>query len=328
MTKLNPTEARAGADKVLTHLALGYRPSKNYVGLQVAPAVSVPERGGLVLEFDDSCFLEEDDLRADGAAYREINRGYEGVPFSIRQHGYIYKAGEAEYEESARRGINQSTIAVDELTKKSNLMVERQIADMVFNPNNYIADRKQVVSAGSYWGGDGANSVDPYNAILYARRLISQSIGSDPTHMVVGREVWDAIITNEKLLAHYSQTSHAAITKKVLAERYGLEEILVGGATSKKTTTENNTFMWGNFAALFYRSSKIVSGQLGLAASNAYSRQDPSSFYTYVYQNHPKVSGQWYERQNGSYCWKIDYDRQPVMPMPQSAFLFINPVKL
>lgn len=327
-TRLNPTEARAGADRVLTNIAHGYRPQDNFVGLEVAPPVYVSERGGRVLEFDSASFLEQNDRRADGAVYSEIGHGYEGKPYAIDQHGYIHKCGIATYEASKATGVSQDQLAVKNLTQRSALMVEREIVDLVFNPNNYLADRKEVISAGSYWGGDGASSVDPYEAILEARSIIAKAVGSDPTHMVVGREVWDKIITNENLIQHYSQTLHTAITNQILAERFGLEEILVGSATSRTTSTGENKFMWGNFACLFYRGRKKVTGRLGLAANNAYTMADPSTFYTYVYQGHPRVSRRWFNKESSSYCWKIDYDRTSVMPMLQSAFLFIEPVKL
>lgn len=321
------SESRAKVDAVLTNLALGYKPqSSGYIGLQIAPPVPVNEYGGRILEFDDSCFEEVDDRRADGGEYREISRYYEGKPFSIEEHGLKYRLPEKALHQASKRGVNWSRLAVEDLTERSALMVERDIARMVLNPNNYPDDNKIIVGPGSYWGGADAANIDPYETILETKRFLVSKVAADPNTLVLGREVYDKMITNSKITEHYQYTSADAVTHKILAQRFGVSQILVGSAISKPTATSPKGFLWGNFAVLCYVNRNAISGSMGLGAEAGVARQEPSAFYTYTFDGHPRVSEQWYENRTGSYFRKIDYDRTPVTAMPQGAFLFINPV--
>lgn len=320
------SEARAGSNAVLTNIALGYKPqSSGYIGLQIAPPVPVDEYGGLILEFDDACFEEVDDRRADGGEYREISRFYEGKPFKIGEHGLKYRIPEKAMHQAEKVGVNQSRMAVDDLTERSALMVERDIAQMVLNPNNYDDDNKIIVGPGSYWGGDDT-AIDPYEIILETKRHLVSKIATDPNTLVLGREVYDKMIVNPEITNHYKYTSSDSVTHKMLAERFGVDQILVGNAISKPTATSPKGFLWGNYAMLCYVNRKAVSGSLGLNAASGVNRQEPSAFYTYTFSGHPRVSNRWYEERTGSYFHKIDYDRTPVAAMSQGAFLFINPV--
>jgi hypothetical protein len=319
------TQARAGSNAVLTNLALGYKPQQ-FIGLKIAPPVEVAEYGGQVIEFDAACFEAVDDTRADGSAYKEISRGYFGKSFSIESHGLSFRVPEKQYEQSAAKGLNYAMTAAIDLAERSALAVETQIAELVLNPNNYAPTNKEIIGPGSYWGGDGTNSIDPYETILEKKRQIASEIGSDPNTLILGREVFDKLITNAAVTEHYKHTSSTSLTEDILARRFGVDQILVGKAISKPTKMSPTGVIWGNYAQLCYVNRNSINGELGLAASPNMNREQPSFAYTYIMRGEPQISNRWYEEKTGNFYWKIDYDRQPVITMPQGGFLFINPV--
>ncbi|HEY9835415.1 MAG TPA: major capsid protein [Vampirovibrionales bacterium] len=320
-------ESRAGTNAVLTNLALGYKPQEaGYIGLKIAPPVAVDEYGGRILQFDDANFEEVDDSRADGGEYREISRGYEGLPFTVDFHGLRYRVPEKRFEQSLKRGVNWADLAVKDLASRSALAVEKQIANLVLNPDNYPANNKEIITAGSYWGGAGTDSIDPYEVILETRRHIVTQIGCDPNTLVLGREVFDKMVTNQAILEHYKHTNSDSITQQILARRFGVDQIIVGSSISKQTKNSEKGFIWGNFALLCYVNRNTLNGSLGLNAASGISREEPSCFYTYTYRDHPTISNRWYHEETSSWNWKIDFDRTPVACMTQGAFLFINPV--
>lgn len=162
----------------------------------------------------------------------------------------------------AQVGHNPVSRSVEVLTDLILLDREVRAANLVFNADKYASSNKKTLSGNAQWS-DFTNS-DPVNEILTALDVPVMR----PNVMVVGQQVWTKLCQHPKVVkAIYGhQTDTSVVSKKAVAELFGLEDLLVGQAqvnTAKEGKTAALARVWGKSCALIYR-NKLADNQRGI----------------------------------------------------------------
>jgi hypothetical protein len=154
--------------------------------------------------------------------------------------------------------------SVELLTQQIANVREVRAANLVFNPNSYVAAQKVVLAGASQWS-DAAS--DPVTAILTALDipLVRPNIG------VIGQAVWTKLRLHPKITAAINYAGGNAsvgptpVARAAVAELFELDELLVGEGyinTAKKGQTPVVNRVWGKHASFMYR-APVITGTEG-----------------------------------------------------------------
>lgn len=183
MNTLNTGTARI-IDPVLTGIAQGYRHAQR-VGHVLFPRVEVLQRGGQVIEFGKESFVNYNTPRAPGAHAAQIQFGYEGRPFSLRQFTLDVPIPREFMDDAARvpgidLGKRATATAMDSLT----LTLEIEQARIATDPTNYSSQNKREFSGSELWNNPDS---DPLADIEAAKDQLRITSGIEPNVTVSKR---------------------------------------------------------------------------------------------------------------------------------------------
>lgn len=324
---MNRAEVRAGYNMVLSKYATGYS-NAEFKGYYLSPFAKVPARSGIVIAFDDSAFEVVEDDRADGGPFNEIQDGYEGRPFSLKNKGFAYKVPVEFEQEAQRANIDLGQRATNSLMNRSALNVEIEQATMARNPANYNG----MVTALSGSSQFNDPSSRPDQIIETAKLAIASKIGRKPNVMLGGEQVTSALRTHPLIRANFQYTSSAAITEEMLSVYFNVQRYVSGEAVWKNPATGTTQFIWGKDLILAYVNPKAFNGngkdgQITYSPDNNIDRMaEPSKFYTYVLEDVPKVTNPFWWEMNDSWYYKIRYERGHYVTGIDSGYLVQNAV--
>jgi hypothetical protein len=191
--------------------------------------------------------------------------------------------------DQAPAGLDPLGAAAERIAAKLATAREKRVADIVFNAANYKATtNKATLSSTSQWSH--ADS-DPIKAILEAM----DGMLVRPNIMVVGRQVYTALMRHPKLVAasHGNSGLYGLAGKSFLADLFELQDIYVGEAfidSTKKGQTQSMARCWGKHAALLYRETGATVGTMT---------------YGFTAQFNDRVAMQWEDRNIGLYGGKM-----------------------
>jgi len=130
-------------DPVLTNLARGYT-NADFIGTQIFPVVEVKKEGGKIPEFNKEAFKIYNTERAIRAASNQISpEGRENIDYVLTEHDLSYPIDYRELDEDI---FNLKIHATNVVTSGIHLRLEKQIADLIQNADNYSATNKIALS--------------------------------------------------------------------------------------------------------------------------------------------------------------------------------------
>jgi len=125
---------------------------------------------------------------------------------------------------------------------------------------------------------------DPVNEILRVARVMGNSTGYRPNILTVTRDVFDSLLTNSAILDRVSgggtSAAPAHVNEKILAELFGLDEVLVSQAvenSANEGATDDIDYMFTNRCLLSHRTSTP-------------SKDMPSAGYTFLWDKPKNVT--------------------------------------
>lgn len=323
---MNRAEVKAGYNALLTTYATGYT-NAEFKGRYICPFAEVPNRTGNVIQFDDSAFDVAEDDRADGGPFNEIQDGFEGFPYSLRNKGLAYKVPVEHEEEAATANINLGKRASNSLMRRSALNVELEQARMARNPANYNG-LVTALSGTSQFNDQGSR---PDQVVETAKLAIASRTGRKPNVILGGEQVVSALRTHSQVRANFQPTSSMAITEEMLAQYFNVKRFVSAEAVWRNKVTGNLEFVWGKDLILAYVNPKAFEGnedgRIPYTTNNDIDRMaEPSKFYTYVLKGVPKVSNAFWWEMNDSWYYKIRFERQHYNTGMDSGYLVQNAV--
>jgi len=303
---MTPGAARV-IDPVLTTVARGFT-NMGLVFPMIFPIVNVAQRGGKLIEFDAEHFAEMDIERAVGANIPEINIGYAGKDYSLVQRSLAGKVPiELMEEASAVPGIGLASVAIDRVMAIVGLQIEIAAGDLIVPAN--FAGRTVALTGAAKW--DNADS-NPAKEVRSKFSTIRSQIGRDPNTLVIGKEVYDALINSQPLIERIKYSMPAvgdALDEDTLRRYFKVERLVVGGAMKgKKGAFEH---IWGKIAFLCYTNVTTLAGQ-----------GSPSFGYTYRLNGYPIAEPAYYKRENRSWMYPVTTEDTPEIVGAEAGYLW------
>lgn len=310
MTALNQNTARV-IDPILTGIAQGYT-HVHRVGHVLFPAIPVLARGGQVIEFGRESFFNYNSRRAPGAAVKNIQFGYEGKPFALRQYSLDAPVPREHMQDAEKvPGIDLGKRAVNTVMYSLTLELEIEQAEIATTAANYGANNKLALAGADCWNSPTSN---PEADIEAAKDQVRITCGVEPNRMVVNSKGFKALKHHPRIVERFKYTSSESITAKMLASLFDLDELAVGKTVYGNPDAPDGPMSdsWGNAAVLAY-----------VPVQDA-AQEQPSFGYTYTLTGHPFVEQPRWEGGIRSWVYGVTYERQPVLTGIASGFLFTN----
>lgn len=129
---------------------------------------------------------------------------------------------------------------------------EKRVAELVFNPDIYDTNKRQL-AGGDQWSAAGSKPVDDINRALDAMIMRGNTL-------VIGRDAWTKLSSHPDIVAAAYRISNAGakgmVTQEAVAALFGLQSVQVGEAwlnTARKGQTVAMQRVWGKHCALHYQ---------------------------------------------------------------------------
>lgn len=203
---------------------------------------------GQLLSNPGSATVNDRLRRAPGTAYPEVTRSSEQDSWLCVDRGLEEPLDDVNKQEESRFFDIESSTAIW-LMRQMRIAREARVAALVMSESVWGAP----VTADVAFTQANIATIDPAELIKEAKRAVDKR-QEMPNTMVVSSEMWD-LITGAKLFREFffgTAGGSAMITKQMVAEKFELEQILVGRASydttklGKDSSDSNLVWTWGN----------------------------------------------------------------------------------
>lgn len=217
-------------DSALSNLSIGYR-HPMFIADQIFPVVPVTKMSDYFFKFLKANWFTID-AKAVGpgstkprSGYKVTSDNYSCVKYAIEHPVPI------ELINNADNPITPMKTGVSWATRQLLLLKEKKISDLVMTGANWTTTE----DAAGLWVATADGSGNTFLADVYkAMEAIRLLIGVNPNTLVMDNATWLNIVQEysvKQLIAGGATTGNPAIvTKNLVAQIFGLERILVGGA--------------------------------------------------------------------------------------------------
>jgi len=264
-------------DPVLTTVAQGYS-NNNFIAEKLFPTVGVKKLKGQIPKFGKEAFIIRDTNRAVRADSNRIPPlDLELISYETKERDVEMAIDYLEEEESADFTRYETQVAKD-LVDTLALGKEKEAADLVQDPSNYISQLKnEIQPAGAF--DDYNNAVNPLEAIRAACSSVRSRIAKFPNTMVMGYSAYQTLINHPKILDNVEYSGLSKVNLKILSELTDIRNIYVGKAVE---SVDGNTFsdIWGDNIIIAYVDENERSKR---------SEFNPSFGYTIQRKNKPEI---------------------------------------
>jgi hypothetical protein len=186
--------------------------------------------------------------RAPGTAYPEVTRSSEQDSWLCVDRGLEEPLDDVNKQEESRFFDIESSTAIW-LMRQMRIAREARVAAMVFNEGIWGAPVESPVA----FTQANIATIDPAELIKEARRAVDKRQEIANT-MVISTEMWDLITGATKFREFFFGTAggSAMINRQMVAEKFELEQILIGRASYDTTKLGKNSsdnslvWTWGN----------------------------------------------------------------------------------
>jgi hypothetical protein len=257
-------------DVAATQFSVAYR-NQMYIADQILPIVPVAKETGKYFVYNKASWMRnEAGVRAPGtraprAWYSMDTPGsYNCIPYSIAT------TVSDEVREQADNPLQPERTAIEFATDKILLAREARVAAALFNGTTFSS---YTATAAALSGGAGAawddyNSSDPVQDMNIVRKNIIKSIGYAPNTMVVGIDVYAALLQHPSILERVKYSQLGVVTDDLLARLFNVEKFLHGDAiytASEEGTTASYSAVWTTDVLMAYvaRAPALESPSLG-----------------------------------------------------------------
>ena len=265
VAKAQPTGTDLHIDFALSDFSAAYiQDEKEFINDRVFPLLKVEHKSNHIYLFTkDYWFRSEAKLRANGTESA-------GAGFGLSKITYLcecYSVHEDIYDQDRSNedaGIDLETTATMFVTRQLMLVKEKAFASAYFKTgvwgNDYVGVATSgAVTTGKFLQWDKTGS-DPYEDIRVGRMKIKLATGFDPNKMVISQDVFEKLRMHPAVKDMYKYTSASSITADMLAEYFGVKEIIVAGTvqnTADEGATAVNSFFFSNGILLCYTADKV-----------------------------------------------------------------------
>lgn len=300
-------------DPVLSTVVQGYS-NAAMVGDKLFPHVTVSKLKGKIPVFGRDSFVVRTTERAPGAQSNRIQpQDLQLVEFETKERDVEIALDYLDEEEALDIYKYEQRIA-KELADILTLGKEKEIADLVQNPANFVSDLKRdILEAEAF--NDYTNDTDPIQVIREAMSAVRSRIAHYPNTMIIGDSVYQHLALHPKILERIKFSGLGVLTRDVLAEMTDIKDIHIGMSVYSSDGT-TFTDVWDDSIILAYVDKNPRENRTEF---------NPSFGYTFQREGKPEID---YYRENGgkikvirntdNYCIKVTAS--------DAAFLIYNTI--
>lgn len=311
-TQMTPGQARV-VDPVLSSIAHGYKnPDVSRIGRVFFPRVPVPARGAKIIKFGKEAFRLYNTRRAPGAATKRVQYGYDAGAVALLQERLEGTVPvELMDEASVIPGVDLARGSVENVQEIFDRAEEYEQIGVLINANNYDANHKISLGAGSQWDEDAPKIG---KQIRDYKEAVRASTGRYPNKLGLAPNVFNALAENPEIRERFKFTSAESLTTKMLEAYFDIQEVVVG----------NDVYMDANAPDDADFTDMIDNAAVLAFVPSAARYNVPSFGYTYHLPGHPMVEAPYYDENSRSWMYPQTYERQVVHTGEGAGFLIQN----
>lgn len=211
-------------DEVLTNVARGYT-NANFIGTNLFPVVNVKKEGGKIPQFNAEAFRVYNTERAIRAKSNRVSpEGRSTIDYVLTEHDLEYPMDYREIEEDiANLELHAATVVAEGIQ----LRLEKLIADLSQDANNYSSSSVAVLSASDKFTNETSN---PFSVIEAAREAVRSKIARYPNTIVLGASTYAALKNHPMILDRIKYTEHSVMSEELLRQLLDFPNLYVGKA--------------------------------------------------------------------------------------------------
>ena len=156
---------------------------------------------------------------------------------------------------------------------------------------------------------------NPVTNVETAKEAIRAATGKRPNVGVMGAAVLAKLRAHPVIVDRVKYTGRDVATPELLAQLFGLDQVLVGDAIYSNDAGTAFTDVWGKFVVLAYTPTASLAAQ-GV----------PSYGYTYQHEGHPAAEEPYYDRSAKSWIYPVTRAEAPVLASASAGYLITNAV--
>lgn len=257
-----PTQSDVHVNRPLTNISIAYMQSAmGFVADQVFPNIPVTMQSDVYYTYDRG-FFNRDEMKQRAPGTESAGIGYE-----VATEPYFANVWALHHDipDQRRRNTDSSlqpdTEATNLLSSQAMIRRERLWVDNFFKTGVWGTDvtgdaTQNTGSNAIFWNRDTST---PIETIRAAKTLVQQSTGFTPNTLVLGQQVYDALVDHPDIVDRikYGQTpgSPAIVNVQSMAALFDLERIIVASAiynAAAEGAENNHQFIGGKNAMLCY----------------------------------------------------------------------------
>ena len=258
-----PTATDVHVNTPLTNISIAFMQSADvFVASRAAPIVPVQKQSDLFYTYNrDDWFRLEARQRAPGT--ESAGGGWELATSSYRCNVWaIHKDVDDQVRSNADSVINLDRDSTEWVTRQLLLRAEVEYVDVAFNASSWTGtgtgNDQAGVNAGPgadqflQWDDVASTPIEDIRAQITA---MEQKTGFRPNKIVMGPEVWDALVDHPDLLDRIKYTEKGIVGMDLLAALLGIDEVMVPHGvrdTAAESATSSFSFLFGKSLFLCY----------------------------------------------------------------------------
>jgi hypothetical protein len=239
-------------DKMLSNMALGYRP-EGMIADMIAPIAQVPQQSGYFPIFSRADRLRvEDTRRAPGTRANQIQESVGSGTFFCTNYALgspVTLEDRANADPIMLQGI---------INGKTQLVLDKLFLDWEVRVASQVTSGSNVGSysaTGSGWN-DYTNA-DPLGDVQTAIKNIQDTTGKHPNRVTFGRNAWDSFRRNTSIrdIVHGTNNGGGYVNRAQAAALLEVDEVLVGDAyqnTGAEGLAESLDQIWDDNVLVSY----------------------------------------------------------------------------
>ena len=257
-----PTAGDVHVNRPLTNISIAFIQNTDvYIASKVFPNIGVARQSDLYFVYDKNSWLRSDaEKRAPGTPSA-------GSGWDLATQSYFADVFAIHKDVDDQVRANQdSPLMLDRdstmyVTQQCMMKKEKEFVAAFMQTSVWTTDRTGVPAGPTglqFIQWDQATS-DPLTDVHLDIVRVARLTGFKPNKLVVGAEVWNALLDNAAVLARINggalPGNPALVTEALLAQAFGLTEVLVAWATedtAAEGATESMAFITGKTALLVY----------------------------------------------------------------------------
>lgn len=283
----NPGVSDVHIDRALTTFSVAYvQDSKDYLADDIFPTLAVDKRSDLFWKYSKS------DWRRSGARKRAPGTESAGISWSKTTDNYFAEiyAAHVDIDDQTRANADDDWTLDTDASRlvTSHLMLQKDQlwCARFFNAAPWAVSYTGVAASpttGQFlqWNLAGSNPLADFTGMKAAFRL---STGKPVTKMVVGVDVWTALVNHASILDRIKYVMKGMITEELIAEFFGVKTFRVAWASQSVGPDIPDAV--AQDAAASYNFIANSKGVLFGYAPETASKMEPSMGYTFNWKGY------------------------------------------